>query len=264
MIDAKYYVYIWFLVDNNEVFYVGKGSGNRVTSMKDRNRHFRNIRKQCKCDYQIVKYFDNEDEAYEYELELGTEYKKKGQAWCCYALGKINKFVSNETKKKISKTLEGNIPWNKGRSMSLEQRRKLSEIKKGTKQSDETRKRRSISLLGHGVSKETKEKISKAHIGENNPMFGKKQSAETIEKRRAKMAGHEVSEETRMKIGVSNGKRVAMIDSRTNEILRIYDSASEAARANGLNNSKISSVCNGVRKTTGGFRWEYLNKAIPS
>ncbi|MCM0217468.1 NUMOD3 domain-containing DNA-binding protein [Bacteroides fragilis] len=254
----KYYVYIWFLVDTNEVFYVGKGSGNRVTSMKDRNRHFRNIRRKCKCDYKIVEYFDNEDEAYDFELKLGMEYKSKGQAWCCYVLGKTDKFLSYETKMKISKTLKGNIPWNKGCKMPLEQRIKLSKIKKGLSQSEETKKRRSLSLIGHKVSKDTRTKISASRIGEKNPMFGKKQSEDTIKKRVAKIVGHEVSEDTRKKIGVSNGKRVAMIDPNTNKIFKVYDSASEAARHNCLNHSKISRVCRGKRKTTGGFMWKYV------
>lgn len=255
----KYYVYIWFLVDTNEVFYVGKGSGNRVTSMKNRNRHFCNIRKKCKCDYKIVEYFDNEDEAYDYEMKLGMEYKLKGQAWCCYVLGKTDKFFSNETKKKISKTLKGNTPWNKGCKMSLEQRMKLSKIKKGISQGERTKMRRSLSLIGHKVSKETRAKISVSRIGEKNPMFGKKQSEDTIKKRVAKMIDHEVSEDTKRKIGLSNGKRVAMIDPYTNKILKVYNSASEAARINCLNHSKISRVCRGGRKTTGGFIWKYID-----
>lgn len=254
----KYYVYIWFLVDTNEAFYVGKGSGNRVTSMKDRNRHFRNIRRKCKCDYKIIEYFDNEDEAYDFELKLGMEYKSKGQAWCCYVLGKTDKFLSYETKKKISKTLKGNTPWNKGCKMSLEQRMKLSRIKKGISQSEETKKRRSLSLIGHDVSKEARAKISLSKIGKNNPMFGKKQSEDTVKKRVAKIVGHKVSEDTKRKIGLSNGKRVAMIDPYANKILKIYDSASEAARLNNLNHSKISRVCRGERKTTGGFLWKYI------
>lgn len=254
----KYYVYIWFLVDSEEVFYVGKGSGNRVTSMKDRNRHFKNIRNKCNCDYRIVKYFDNEDEAYDYELKLGKEYKDKGQAWCCYVLGKTRKFISNETKKKISKTLHGNTPWNKGKPMSQEQKDKLSELKKGQVQTEETKKRRSISLMGHKVSKETRCKISKSKIGVRNPMYGKKVDSEILRKRSLAMMGHKISEETKRKIGIANGKKVAMIDPETEEVLKVYCSASEAARQNGLNNSKISNVCNGNRKTTGGFKWKYV------
>lgn len=260
----RYYVYIWFLADSGEVFYVGKGSGNRVTSLKDRNRHFLNIRRKCKCDYRIVRYFDTEEEAYRYELELGKEYKAKGQAWCCYVLGKTDKYLSGEVKKKISASLKGSTPWNKGKKMPESYKQKLSEAKKGKKQSAETKRRRSMSLLGHEVTEQTKRKISDAMQGEKNHMYGKKQSQETIMKRAAKLKGRKVSEVTRQKIGLANGRQVDMLDPVTGEILRTYNSASEAARANGLNNSKISAVCNGVRKTTGGFGWRYSDMATPS
>ena len=47
MINAQmFYVYEWYIVETGEIFYVGKGSGNRVTSMKDRNEYFKNIRKK--------------------------------------------------------------------------------------------------------------------------------------------------------------------------------------------------------------------------
>lgn len=52
-------------------------------------------------------------------------------------------------------------------------------------------------------------------------------------------------------------KSVYKIDPTTGDILDIFPSASEAARQNGLQESKISSVCNGYRKTTGGYKWRY-------
>lgn len=254
----KYYVYIWFLEDTKEVFYVGKGSGNRVTSMKDRNPHFRHIRRKCKCGYEIVRYFDNEEDAYAFELELGKEYKEKGQAWCCYVLGKTDKFISNEIKKKISETLKGNTPWNKGKTMPAELRDRLSRIKIGTRQSDETKKRRSVALKGHPVSTRTRQKIAASKMGSNNPMYGKKQSEETMKKRIAKMMGHVVSDETKSKIALANGKKVVQMDACTGEILKIYNSASEAARLNNMRNESISKCCRGERKSSGGFRWKYL------
>ena len=260
----KFYVYIWFIKESRKVFYVGKGSGNRATSMKDRNPYFRNIRKNYECDYEIVKYFDSEAEAYEYERLLGLEYKAKGEAWCSFVLGQTDKFMSKTTKKKISLSLEGRTPWNKGKKTSDETKAKQSRAKIGTIQSEETKQRRSAALMGHSVSKETRKRISKSKMGDRNPMFGLKQSEETIEKRRRSMIGHEVSAETREKIGISNGKRVAKIDPKTKEVLDIYNSASDAARLTGLNHSKISRVCNGHRKSTGGYRWEYLDNVTPS
>ena len=260
----KYYVYIWFIKESHKVFYVGKGSGNRATSMKDRNPYFKNIRKAYECGYEIVKYFDTEQEAYEYEKLLGLEYKAKGEAWCCFVLGQMDKFIDKKTRRKISGTLKGRTPWNKGVATPEETKNKQREAKLGTVQSEESKLRRSAALLGHSVSKETRRKISESKFGDKNPMYGKKQSIETIQKRRKAMQGHVVSVETREKIGISNGRRVAQIDPKTNEILNTYNSASDAARLNGLNHSKISRVCNGYRKTTGGYRWEYLDKAIPS
>ena len=50
MIEAKYYVYEWYIEDTNEIFYVGKGTGNRVISMKNRNSYFKNISMNLKED----------------------------------------------------------------------------------------------------------------------------------------------------------------------------------------------------------------------
>ena len=40
------YVYEWYNVDTNEVFYVGKGRNNRMHSMKNRNQYFKEKQKQ--------------------------------------------------------------------------------------------------------------------------------------------------------------------------------------------------------------------------
>lgn len=165
MINAKYYVYIWKIKENQEVFYVGKGSGNRYKSMKDRNKHFKNIRAKYDCECEIVKYFDDEEKAYEYELELGKYYKSIGQARACHVLGNIRKYIDDDTLSKMKKTTfkKNYIPWNKGKKMSDELRKKLSDSHKGKKQSEETKKKRSNSLKGHNVSDKTIKKCIETH-----------------------------------------------------------------------------------------------------
>ena len=261
--STKYYVYEWFIVNTGEIFYVGKGCGNRVTSMKDRNEYFKNIRKKYDCNYRIVKDNLEEDEAYEYELEYGKELKSKGLARACYVLRKTNKYVSNATKKKISKTLSGRKSTRKGTHLSEEHKRKLSEAHKGKKLSEEHKAKIIESRKGYKHSIETKEKLSRQKIGIKNPMYGKKQSQETIKKRIKKLKGHVVTEETRKKIGIANGKPVAQIDIETNEIINTFVSASEAGRKTNINSSKISAVCNGKRKSTGGYKWKYINQGNP-
>ena len=50
-------------------------------------------------------------------------------------------------------------PWNKGKKMSAEYKEKCRKRTLGTKQSEETRKKRSDSLKNHIVTKEAREKI---------------------------------------------------------------------------------------------------------
>lgn len=59
--------------------------------------------------------------------------------------------------------------------------------------------------------------------------------------------------------GESLRKRVAKIDIKTNEILEIYDSQSEADRLNG-NSHHIAEACNGKRKTCQGYKWKYIDE----
>jgi hypothetical protein len=52
----------------------------------------------------------------------------------------------------------------------------------------------------------------------------------------------------------SNNKQVFCV-----ELNRIFDSAMEAGRQLGLNQSNISRCCNGKRKTCGGFHWRFID-----
>lgn len=52
-------------------------------------------------------------------------------------------------------------------------------------------------------------------------------------------------------------KPVAKIDKNTNEIIEIYSSIMEAERQNNCH-SHIKDVCNGKRKTAGGFCWKII------
>ena len=161
MIEAKYYVYEWYIEDTNEIFYVGKGTGNRVTSMKNRNSYFKNIRKKYKCNYRILKYFRNENDAYNYELKRGLELKEIGQAKACYVLGNLKKFIDDSFLEKMEKTAfkKERTTWNKGKKMSAEYKEKCRKRTLGTKQSEETKKKRSNSLKNHIVTKEARKKI---------------------------------------------------------------------------------------------------------
>ena len=76
-----YYVYEWFLLDTDEVIYVGKGTGNRY-KVRKHNKFFNDFLKRFACDSRIVKEFENEADAFNYEYERINELKAKEQCVC--------------------------------------------------------------------------------------------------------------------------------------------------------------------------------------
>lgn len=165
MIDANpFYVYEWYIVETGEIFYVGKGSGNRVTSLKDRNNYFKNIRAKHECNYRIVQRFDNEEDAYDFELEYGKQLKERGQARACYVLGNYGKMIDETVLEKMKPTqFKRNFePWNKGKRMSDAYRERCRERALGIKQSALTKAKRSLKLKNHTVSNDARRRIAQA------------------------------------------------------------------------------------------------------
>lgn len=142
----KYYVYQLLDPDTNSPFYIGKGSGNRAWShnlFKDGNenpykdRYIKKLHSQNQEPIvQILKYFDDEKLAYQYE-ELITE-----------SIGLEN----------LTNLVVGARP----------------PSKKGWKPSDETLLKRSQGLKGIERTEEWKRNLSLAKQGEKNPMYGRK------------------------------------------------------------------------------------------
>lgn len=79
-----YYVYEWFRVSDGYVFYVGKGSGDRVldTSKTKRNIHFCRFYQKYECDYRIVKTGLTEKEAYILENDICKKRQANGECSC--------------------------------------------------------------------------------------------------------------------------------------------------------------------------------------
>lgn len=81
---SEYYVYEWFRVSDGHVFYVGKGSGDRVlaTSPTHRNIYFIRFYNKYECDYRIVSSGLTEKEAYILENEIHQKRKANGECEC--------------------------------------------------------------------------------------------------------------------------------------------------------------------------------------
>lgn len=75
-----FYVYEWYVLETNEVFYVGKGSKNRYKQTRKRNKIFQKYYNNFNCDSRIIKTFINEQDAFNFEHEYIIELKSKGFA----------------------------------------------------------------------------------------------------------------------------------------------------------------------------------------
>lgn len=121
---------------------------------------------------------------------------------------------------------KGNVPWNKGRKATEEERKKLSESSywKGKKQPKEMVERRiaksSISNIGKKRSEEAKQRMSDAQ---------------------------------------KHKKPVSMFD-KNNSYITSYESICEASKANNVQPSKISRCCRGLLKSAGGYIWKYAKE----
>ncbi len=77
-----FYVYEWYNLDTDEVFYVGKGCHKRYLQVKDRNKKFLNYYENNNVDVRIVFKNLSEEEAFKKEKELTDYYKKLHQCTC--------------------------------------------------------------------------------------------------------------------------------------------------------------------------------------
>lgn len=95
---------------------------------------------------------------------------------------------TSEIRNKTSESMKGKEPWNKGKHLSEEHKKRIGKTnkiaQKGKKLSEETKQKISEAKKGHTVSEETKRKISEAN------------------------KGHTVSEETRKKMSEAAKGRI--------------------------------------------------------
>ena len=154
MDDNKFYVYEWYIINTGEVFYVGKGTGNRYKRLIGRNYFFQCMYDTHDCN--VRKIYENltEQEAFEKEIEIIKYYKEN-----------TNYRLTNQTDGG-----EGTSGW----KPSKEFRKKQSEIhKKQWKDDDFRNMMLSIRQDENGVykSEEFRNKISEIVKGENNPNY---------------------------------------------------------------------------------------------
>lgn len=83
----NFYVYEWYNLDTNEVFYVGKGKGKRYLDKQHRNQKFLDYINQNNVSVRKIKENLTEQEAFDFEAEITEYYKQQNQCQCCLAKG---------------------------------------------------------------------------------------------------------------------------------------------------------------------------------
>jgi group I intron endonuclease len=183
---------------------------------------------------------------------------------------------SEESKKKVSESNKGEkngmygkvgiLSPNYERVKSAEEREKISRGNKGKKHSDETKKILKELSTGRLHTEETKKKLSILRIQDNeNPnrqwtddsrknlsdaMKGRIFTDEWKEKIRVSKLNP--SEEWKNIVRESNSKKIINLTTG-----KIFNSAVEAAKFYGISDKHIGTVCNGKRKSTGGYEWAH-------
>lgn len=155
----------------------------------------------------------------------------------------------------------------------------------GFKQSNETKEKIKLALIGSKLTDERKRKISISGKGKHFRKFSEEHKQKLSKSKRgipSKLRGIPRSNETKTKISISNkGKNTSSRNPLSNEtkikisqgvkgknslkvvqldkndkLIKIWDSILEAKETLKINH--INKVCKGQRKTAGGFKWKYL------
>ncbi len=217
--NREHYIYMHINIDNNEIFYVGLGKGQRAYIKSGRGKFWKTYTSKYP-NYQIVICENNLtiEESIDLEIKYIKDIGRRD-----LNLGTLVNLTNggdgtngykhtNETKLIISQKSKGN-KYNTGRIASKETRIKNAESARNRVWSDSSRNKISFNKMG------------------NQYMLGKKHSDETIDKIK----------------NSQKSKKVLMFD-LDNIFIKEYNSINECARDNNTSATEISKVCNGFRK----------------
>lgn len=237
--NRVYYVYIWYIVDTGEVFYVGKGKGKRYKQLSSRNKFFNDMYASHQCD--VRKIYENltEKEAFQKEMETVRWYREN-----------TNYRLTNQTDGG-----EGSSGW----KPSQDFKDKQSKIHKEQWQ-DENFKRKMVAIRadenGPYKSQEFRDKISQLVQGENNPNYHHNWTDEM------KQHLSQVRKENGLSANENNPKATRVICVETGEIFNCIKYAMQ--KYNIKTEGSVAVALKDPVRTAGGKHWvlyaeEYLD-----
>jgi hypothetical protein len=222
-----------------EPFYIGKGSGNRVT------RHFRELRRFSENEMKWSRVKAIQNQTGEDPWYVIIEDNMDENASLLLEILMIDKIGRKHLHKGPLLNLQegGSMP-PKFNDFDEEKKERIREKFRNKIQSDATKRKRASSNRGKKRTIEFCHLLSEMRMGDKNPMFGKKQSDETKRKKSLSLLNNK------------NSKAVVQL-SLSGEFIKRWPSMGEAERGTGVQRSKICATCKGKRIQSGGFLWSY-------
>ena len=178
--SGKFYVYKHTRQTDGALFYVGKGSGKRAYSEKNRNKHWTHMVSRHGYDAHIVK--SDMHEACAFSLEMALIASSNGNLVNVSTGGLGASGVRHTDASKAA----------------------ISKVHKGRVHSKEHNANVSAALKGRTLSDEHRAKLSAAHMGQSGYWTGKRLSNETRAKIKAAGMGRECKPSTRAKLSVAH------------------------------------------------------------
>lgn len=209
---TAFYVYEHVRRDTGAVFYVGKGSGDRLRVTQHRNRYWLAVARKAGWDARVVFETNDEELAFLVEQELIDKHRR---LWALLTNmtdggeGMVGFKFQEEVVERRAQAQRGQKRPSvsqklKGRPKSAEHRRNLAESMKGRTASAETRARMSklrkgkpTWSKGKKLSNEHRAAISRGIVGERNPFYGRTHNSETKRRLSEANLGFKHSQETK-------------------------------------------------------------------
>jgi group I intron endonuclease len=128
----------------------------------------------------------------------------------------------------------------------------VSKANKGRVVSEETREKNRQARLGKKLDPSHIEKIRQGNLG-------KKRSEESRTRISQSLKGRKLSDTHRNNLSANHSRKrsILQLDSKTNEIINEFDSIADASRHTGYLHGAISNCCQGLSKTSYGYKWKY-------
>jgi hypothetical protein len=150
----KFYVYEWFIPKTNEIFYVGKGCRNRY-KVRKHNKAFEKFLKENECESRIIKTFDSEKAAFNYEYERINELWTIGQCKANVYKGGAGGTIAWWTKEMREKYSKTNVM----KSQKQRNRMKINNPMKNVEVQNKVKAYKQIKVVINGVVFNSKKEV---------------------------------------------------------------------------------------------------------